>query len=105
MKRLTKSRTDRQVSGVLGGIAEYFGIDSTILRVIFLILVFMGVGSPVLVYILLAIFMPEPGPNDNRTTTKRPGYYSSGTYRPGDRPRKEAKPVEKEKEEDDWSDF
>ena len=30
MKKLTKSATDRQVSGVLGGIAEYFGIDSTI---------------------------------------------------------------------------
>ena len=44
MKKLTKSATDRQVSGVLGGIAEYFGIDSTIVRVIFLIAVFAGVG-------------------------------------------------------------
>lgn len=105
MKKLTKSRTDRQVSGVLGGIAEYFGIDSTILRVIFLILVFAGVGSPIFVYLLLSIFMPEPGPNDGKTTAKRDDYYSSGTYRPGSRPRKEAKPADKAKDEDDWSDF
>lgn len=38
MKKLTKSATDRQVSGVLGGISEYFGIDSTIVRVVFLTL-------------------------------------------------------------------
>ena len=43
MKKLTKSATDRQVSGVLGGIAEYFGIDSTIIRIIFIIFVFAGV--------------------------------------------------------------
>ena len=65
MKKLTKSATDRQVSGVLGGISEYFGIDSTIVRVIFLISVFAGVGSPVLLYILMAVLMPEPGRSDS----------------------------------------
>ncbi|MDE1547725.1 PspC domain-containing protein [Jeotgalibaca caeni] len=102
MKRLTKSAKDRQVSGVLGGIAEYFGIDSTIVRVIFLIFAFAGVGSPVFLYILLAILLPEPSREDHN-------YSDSTTYsRPRSsqaRPRKEAKPVTKEKEDDDWSDF
>lgn len=103
MKKLTKSATDRQVSGVLGGISEYFGIDSTIVRVVFLIAVFAGVGSPVLLYILMAILMPEPGGS---------GQSFGGTYGPSSSRRssdasrsvKEAKPVDKQ-EEDDWSDF
>lgn len=101
MKKLTKSATDRQLSGVLGGLSEYFGVDSTIVRIVFLIFVFAGVGSPVFLYILLALLMPEPERgnydqawyDNQRATTRR-------------RPRKEAKPVEKEeKEKDDWSDF
>lgn len=104
MKKLTKSATDRQVSGVLGGISEYFGIDSTIVRVIFLIAVFAGVGSPVLLYILMAILMPEPGRSDSGQSFG--GTYGSSSRRSSDvsRPVKEAKPVDKQ-EEDDWSDF
>lgn len=59
MKKLTKSSTDIKIAGVCGGIAEYFGIDSTLVRVAYLIFTFIGVGSPVLLYILLAIIMPE----------------------------------------------
>ena len=59
MKRLTKSRTDSMVSGVCVGIAEYFGIDSTLVRAGYLILTFMGAGSPILLYILLAFIIPE----------------------------------------------
>ncbi|QII82226.1 PspC domain-containing protein [Jeotgalibaca arthritidis] len=93
MKKLTKSATDRQVSGVLGGIAEYFGIDSTIIRIIFVIFAFAGVGSPVFLYILLAILLPEPErPRSNR----RPNAYGNE--------RKEAKPIQKD-EDEDWSDF
>lgn len=107
MKRLTKSATDRQVSGVLGGIAEYFGIDSTIIRVIFVIFAFAGVGSPVFIYILLAILLPEPNQKDRRNQHQRGRYGDSYGGRPRStqsRPRKEAKPVQKE-EDDDWSDF
>ena len=59
MKKLTKSRTDVQIAGVCGGIAEYFGLDSTLVRVGYLILTFAGVGSPILLYILLAVIMPD----------------------------------------------
>lgn len=106
MKRLTKSATDRQISGVLGGIAEYFGIDSTIVRILFLIFAFAGVGSPVFLYILLAILLPEPSRNDRRGNHNG-SYGEPYGRRPRStqsRPRKEAKPVSKE-EDDDWSDF
>jgi len=59
MKKLTKSKTDSMISGVCGGIAEYFGVDSTIVRVGYLIFTFLGVGSPILLYLLLSVIIPE----------------------------------------------
>lgn len=59
MKKLTKSSTDIKIAGVCGGIAEYFEIDSTIVRAIYLIFTFIGVGSPVLLYFLLAWIIPD----------------------------------------------
>lgn len=59
MKRLTKSRTDSMIAGVCGGIAEYFDIDPTLVRAGYLIFTFLSAGSPVILYILLAIIIPE----------------------------------------------
>ena len=104
MKKLTKSATDRQVSGVLGGIAEYFGIDSTIIRILFVIFSFAGVGSPLFLYIILAILLPEPN-RDNRDRNSSYGDpYRRSSRGNQARPRKEAKPVQKD-EDDNWSDF
>lgn len=57
-KRLYKSRKDRKIAGVCGGIAEYMNVDSTIVRLIAIALVF-GWGSGLLAYIVAAIVMPE----------------------------------------------
>lgn len=57
--RLKRSRTDKMISGVCGGIAEYLGWDSTVVRIIFVILTFLGWGSPILLYFILALVMPE----------------------------------------------
>lgn len=108
MKKLTKSATDRQVSGVLGGIAEYFGIDSTIIRVLFLVFTFAGVGSPIFLYIILALLLPEPNRNDYRSGEN--SSYGDPIRRGGRsnqaRPRKEAKPVKNDEDDNDnWSDF
>lgn len=59
MKKLRKSSTDVQLAGVCAGIAEYFDLDPTVVRIGYVIFSFLGVGSPVLLYILLAIIMPE----------------------------------------------
>ena len=58
-KRLYKSTRQRMVSGVCGGIAGYFNIDPTIVRLLFVLLCFGG-GSGVLAYIIAAIVIPEP---------------------------------------------
>jgi len=58
-KRLTLSRRDKKLAGVCGGIAEYFGIDPTLVRVITLVLMF-AVGSGVLLYLVAWFVMPYP---------------------------------------------
>lgn len=58
MRRLAKSSTNRVISGVCGGIAEYFNVDPTIVRIIWAAATFFGVGSPILIYIVCAIVMP-----------------------------------------------
>ena len=57
-KKLYKSKIDRKIFGVCGGIAEYFRVDSTIIRLIFVVLA-LGAMSGVLIYLLAALIMPE----------------------------------------------
>jgi phage shock protein C len=56
-KKLYKSRTERMIDGVCGGIAEYFGIDPTLVRVTWVLLTIFG-GSGILLYIAGMIIMP-----------------------------------------------
>jgi len=58
-RRLERSRTDRVIAGVCGGIAEYFEVDATLVRVGMVILGLGGLG--ILIYIVLLIVMPLPG--------------------------------------------
>jgi len=57
-RKLHKSSTDKAIAGVCGGIAEYFGIDSVIIRLLF-VLFALGFGSGLLIYIICAIVMPD----------------------------------------------
>lgn len=57
-KKLTKSR-DKKLFGVCAGLGEYFDVDATLIRVLFLIALF-GFGTGLLLYIVLAIAMPDP---------------------------------------------
>ncbi|MBK5252844.1 MAG: PspC domain-containing protein [Peptostreptococcaceae bacterium] len=57
-KRLYRSRKDKVISGVCGGIAEYFEIDSTIIRLVWVILIFLA-GTGIVAYIIAAIIIPE----------------------------------------------
>ncbi|KXB67274.1 PspC domain protein [Aedoeadaptatus coxii] len=57
-KQLTRSITDRKIAGVCGGIAEYFGIDSNLVRILW-VLFALGGGSGLLIYIICALLIPE----------------------------------------------
>jgi phage shock protein C len=57
-KQLTRDPNDKIIAGVASGLADYFGIDTTIVRVLFLLLLLPGGLSPLL-YVVLWIVMPE----------------------------------------------
>jgi phage shock protein C len=57
-KKLMRSRTDNKIAGVCGGFAEYLEIDSTLVRILWLMLVVFG-GCGVLAYIIAWIVMPQ----------------------------------------------
>lgn len=56
-KKLYRSSTNRMISGVCQGIAEYVNIDPTVVRLLWVLFGFFG-GAGVLVYIIAAIIMP-----------------------------------------------
>ena len=57
-KRLFKSRDNRMVCGVCGGVGEYFNVDATLIRLVWVLASLFG-GSGLLAYIIAAIIIPE----------------------------------------------
>lgn len=100
-KRLVKSSDNQVISGVLGGIAEYIGVDPTIVRVVYLILSFSSMGFPgFFLYIVLSILMPSASKKDYSDYGHENRYYQRNNHKEKTS-RKEAEKVD----EDDWSDF
>jgi len=77
-QRLERSNANRVVAGVCGGIAEYLAVDPTLVRVVFVVLAFLG-GIGLLAYIVLLILMPLPGRPAPFTTTAQPSGSSNAT--------------------------
>jgi len=71
VKRLYKSRADRMIDGVCGGVAEYFALDATLVRVAWVLLTLLG-GSGILLYIAAMILMPaNPSPIPAQPSERR----------------------------------
>ena len=58
-KKLYRSRTNRWLFGVCGGIAEFFGIDPTVVRLVFVVGALLGFGSFILIYLVMFFVVPE----------------------------------------------
>jgi phage shock protein C len=59
-KALRRSRTNRMIAGVIGGLADYWSIDATLARVIFVVVSLVSVAFPgIIVYLLLWLIIPE----------------------------------------------
>jgi phage shock protein C len=58
-KRLLRSRDDRMVAGVCGGLATYLGVDATLVRVLVVVGTVLGFGSLVLAYLIGWVVIPE----------------------------------------------
>jgi phage shock protein C len=57
-RKLYRSQSQRMIAGVCGGLAEYFNLDATLIRVLFLILAVFG-GSGLVIYIVMWIIVPD----------------------------------------------
>ncbi len=57
-KKLYKSQTNKKFCGVCGGLAEFLGIDATVVRLIWALLIFCA-GTGLLAYIIAALVLPE----------------------------------------------
>ncbi|MEW6033703.1 MAG: PspC domain-containing protein [Chloroflexota bacterium] len=77
-KRFYRSTTERKIWGVCGGLADYFAMDPTLVRVIFVVLVFVS-GIGILLYILLAIAAPSAGPASESSGSSQPAAPSGST--------------------------
>lgn len=58
MKRLYRSKSDRKIAGVCGGLAEYFDIDPASVRILFVILLFPGGFPGFIPYVVLWVIVP-----------------------------------------------
>lgn len=58
-KRLYRSRRDRKIAGICGGLAEYLGVDPVLMRVAWVIFAFLSAGVAVLLYLVLIFVIPD----------------------------------------------
>ena len=57
MKKLYRSVTDKKICGICGGVAEYLNVDSTVVRLLWVLFTLMG-GAGILAYIIAAFIIP-----------------------------------------------
>ena len=75
-KRLYRVNEDKVIMGVCTGLAEYFNTDVSIVRLIFILLIVFGAGSPVLIYLILGIVLPVKEIEIKRAETVEEDEYS-----------------------------
>lgn len=61
-KKLFKSTRDKKLFGVCGGIADYLGVDATLIRILFVVFFLVGSGTPALVYLALGLILDKEPP-------------------------------------------
>ncbi|MHB1686239.1 MAG: PspC domain-containing protein [Ignavibacteriaceae bacterium] len=77
-KKLYRSRKDKMIGGVAGGLGEYFDIDPTLIRIIFVVALVLG-GSGFLAYLILWIVVPEEPYQSSTSATPNDQTNSSET--------------------------
>ena len=68
-KRLFRSEKDSMIAGICGGLSEYFNVDSSLVRLIFILISFTG-GSGLLIYIVLWVIIPRNSSFEQKPESK-----------------------------------
>jgi phage shock protein C len=98
MRKLYRSSRDKKIFGVCGGLADYLGVDATLLRILLIVVAVFSAGSVILVYIIAGFVIPReypggygPGPSPYTHGWNGPGaaetqhqpHYGSQGWPPG----------------------
>jgi len=76
MSKLYRSRRDKMVTGLCGGLSDLIGMDSTLLRILFIVTIFFTGGTTLFIYFVAALVVPkEPAPPYNPYGPGPGGYY------------------------------
>lgn len=59
IKQLYRSRTNRKIAGICGGLGEYFQVDPTFIRILFIIVALASVGLGILAYLIMWLIIPK----------------------------------------------
>jgi phage shock protein PspC (stress-responsive transcriptional regulator) len=59
VKKLYLSNDDRKIAGVCGGLGEYYEKDSTLIRILFMLLAFFAFGSGIIIYLAMWLIIPK----------------------------------------------
>jgi phage shock protein C len=69
MKRLYRSKTERVLGGVCGGLGEHLDVDPTVIRLVWVVIALLSLGTGLLIYLIAWIIVPEEGAADIPGTT------------------------------------
>ena len=59
INQLTRSRDDRWIAGICGGLSEHTGVDATLIRVVLLVATILGAGSLIVIYLICWLLIPK----------------------------------------------
>lgn len=82
MRKLYRSRTDKKVTGLCGGLAEVLNVDATLLRLLTVVAVFITSGSLILLYFIASFIVPKEPGFDPPRGPYGPGPYGGDSYGP-----------------------
>jgi phage shock protein C len=68
MKRLYRSKTERMLGGVCGGLGEHFNVDPTVIRLLWVLVTLISLGTGLILYLIAWIIVPEDGNPDTSLT-------------------------------------
>lgn len=73
MKRLYRSKTERMLGGVCGGLGEHLNVDPTVIRLVWAVIALLSLGTGLLIYIIAWIIIPEEGAAETLVSTAEQG--------------------------------
>lgn len=72
MKRLYRSKKERILGGVCGGLGEHLDVDPTVIRLVWVVIALLSLGTGLLIYLIAWIIIPDEGAADTPVTVKEP---------------------------------